>query len=61
MTTRIALHESGHAIAAYVLGVPIRSVGVKPKETHLGRCEFNAIGFESDLEPGALIASRSPR
>jgi cell division protease FtsH len=35
---RIAIHESGHALAALVYGIPLRLITVQPGKKSLGRC-----------------------
>ncbi len=56
MTTKTAFHEAGHAVAAYVFDIAIRSASIKPKETHLGIVHFNASGFEPDLDCAVVFA-----
>lgn len=56
MTTKIAVHESGHALAAFVLGVAIRSVSIRPKQNHLGVTRLDATGEERLCDAAVVFA-----
>lgn len=36
-----AFHEAGHAVAAWQLGLGIKSVTIEPGANYLGLCHFN--------------------
>jgi hypothetical protein len=52
-----AIHEAGHALAAYCFGVAVRSVSVRPGEAHLGRVFVDASGEETDLNCAIVLAA----
>ena len=54
-----AYHEAGHAVMALLLGRTVQRVSVLPRQTDLGRCEFQKRRFrpsEDWLEQEILIA-----
>jgi hypothetical protein len=55
--TGVAVHEAAHALAAHVLHVPIRSVSIRPKESHLGVSRFAATGEEPPIDCAIVFAA----
>jgi hypothetical protein len=57
VTTRnTAIHEAGHALAAYAFGIKVKGVSIRPKATHLGQTFVDASGEEPLLDCATIFA-----
>jgi ATP-dependent Zn protease len=53
----IAIHEAGHAVAAWTFAVEMRLVSIRETDDRAGVVFFNASGEEDDLTCATILVS----
>ena len=53
----VEVHEAGHALAAYYLGIPLKTVSVYSRDGEAGRCRFDGTGTASELDIATMAVA----